>query len=347
MDLSKAIQKVKMSDWDLKKWIRALLGIPTPKRTPHAAARRSEIPVPSHPQRSPTDAEMQTQAVSNRSPSPSTPPQPAHLEFRQQPPANSTDSSSRRIEWLSGSGEVSPPKPAPKTSSPTSSSAKTIDWVGNNGSTLQPLIGLEDAFDHTPLEPGEKIAFCKKDKVAYHYSTWLFLRAHNQGRCCICGDSNVFEFHVLPGTPPAPKPQIVIARPQVMVLPGEKIIKLEQVPEHIGRLVIVEDFVHEVYKTKSTGTIFVRFEPRRFGEPPFQGFKLVIFPDYQSAWERAGISIYDYAGKTIRVRGVVQEHPTWGIEILVNSPRVIEIVANSDAESDNDFLDDDFTNNPF
>jgi hypothetical protein len=109
-------------------------------------------------------------------------------------------------------------------------------------------------------------------------------------------------------------------------MPGEQVISLAQVPNFIGRMVIIQDFVHEVYQTKSTGTFFVRFEPRNHYDPPFEGFKLVIFPDYQPNWNEVGISIWSYEKKYIRARGIVQAHGTWGIEILVNSPRVIEVV---------------------
>lgn len=90
--------------------------------------------------------------------------------------------------------------------------------------------------------------------------------------------------------------------------------------------VVVQDYVHEVYRSQNTGTYFVRFEPRKRYDPPFAGFKLVIFPNYQSAWSKAGISIFDYEGHFIRVRGVIQVHEIWGIEILVNSPNLIQIV---------------------
>ena len=55
-------------------------------------------------------------------------------------------------------------------------------------------------------------------------------------------------------------------------------------------------------------------------------FKVVIFPEYQDAWDAEGISLFDYQRKNIYVRGIIQTHEKWGIEILVNSPRVIEII---------------------
>ena len=204
---------------------------------------------------------------------------------------------------------------------------RRIDWGGSKGNVFdnpQTLIGVEDAFEHTPLLAGELVAFCTHDKVAYHLSTWEFLHAQNQGRCCICGQSDVIKLIRLPGTL-APAPQVPAPRPTVPILPGEHVIGLEDVPQFVGLAVMVQDFVHEVYRSR-TGTYWIRFEPRGPTDPPFAGFKLVIRPRYRKEWESQGIRVEDYAGHYIRVRGVVQVHETWGIEILVNSPRVIEVV---------------------
>ena len=123
------------------------------------------------------------------------------------------------------------------------------------------LIGVEDAFEHTPILAGEQVAFCTHDKVAYHLSTWEFLRAQNQGCCCICGQSHVIKLIRLPGTL-TPAPQILVPRPTVPILPGEHVIGLQDVPQFVGMAVMVQDFVHEVYRSRSAGTYFVRFEPR-------------------------------------------------------------------------------------
>jgi hypothetical protein len=226
-------------------------------------------------------------------------------------------SDSPRINW-----GIEPPS-VPKTGS-----ENRIEWGGKASSGLPDpasLLGVEDAFDHTPLEAGEKVAYCSVDHVAYHLSTWQFLRTMNQGRCCICGRSSTFLFLVLPGTL-APGKAALVYPTGGLLRPGDEIIKLKEVPSHIGLAVVVQDYVHEVYQTKSTGTYFIRFEPRRFRQPVYEGFKVVIFRDYQPTWEAMGISPNFYQDKIIRVRGVIQQHEKWGIEILVNSPRVIEVV---------------------
>lgn len=238
--------------------------------------------------------------------------------------------SSGRILWES--------EPEVRTkSTKIASSTSQVDWAGENGSGLPDpasLVGLEDAFDHTPLQPGERVAFCIRDKVAYHMETWEFLRSQNRGKCCICGRSNSLRIVTLPALPGS---QDVLPRSPSYTdafLTEGKIISLQEVPDFLNRAVIVQEEVHEVYQTKSTGTYFIRFQPRAPYEPVFSGFKVVIFNNYLKRWVASGISVEDYRGQIIRVRGVVQEHPKWGIEILVNSPRVIEIIQPEALQSD-------------
>ena len=183
------------------------------------------------------------------------------------------------------------------------------------------LVGIEDAYEHTQLVPGETVAFCKRDQVAYHLSTWVFLKAQNQGNCCICGQADSIVHIGLPGAVPTTVP----SWPPIEIPGfafGERIINLAQVPEYIGRAVVVEGFVYEVYKTNNTGTVFVRFEPRGQRGAPFDGFKVVIFPKYLRELDQLELDPKAYQGRYVQVRGLIQKHPFWGIQILVNSPRV-------------------------
>lgn len=263
-----------------------------------------------------------------------TPSPPARPAIEEGNPRAAQVTNDLRIKW-GAPVSTHPSSPAnPKLGH--NGNSRRIDWGGSTGNVLENpgvLIGVEDAFEHTPILAGEQIAFCTHDKVAYHLSTWEFLRVQNRGCCCICGKSDVIKLIRLPGTL-APAPQVLVPRPTVPILPGENVIGLEDVPQFVGLAVMVQDFVHEVYRTRSTGTYFVRFEPRGRTDPVFAGFKLVIRPRYQSEWLNQGIRIEDYAGHYIRVRGIVQVHETWGIEILVNSPRVVEVVEGPKSEKD-------------
>lgn len=306
--MSKKSKKVKKSFADQ---LREILGIEQKKRGDDSRHFESDAA-----------SSMPTQATRNAD----TAPIKAHSDRPTQPrqvPSPASPRSESRIIW----GSSTKPQPIERgTGSPIGGK---IEWTGvalSGQFDPSTLIGVEDAFDHSPLLPGERVAFCSRDKVAYHFETWEFLRSQNQGRCCICGQSIGIQMLTLPGTLVGKPLPVAPAKPQVVVLPGERVIGLKEVPDHLYQAVIVQDYVDEVYCTKSTGSYFVRFEPRSYGEKVFSGFKVVIFYNYVSRWTDMGLRVEDYQHRYIRVRGVVQQHPTWGTEILVNSPRVIEVV---------------------
>ncbi len=237
---------------------------------------------------------------------------------------SSLPSKRSEIEWgpVSQVPKLPPVQPLPPKDD------RRIDWGGGTGRAipdLATLIGIEDAFDHTVLREGEQIAFCLRDKVAYHLSTWQFLQDQNHGRCCVCGGTNVITLVRLPGTFVAqPVPIGSLTVPSIL-RPGEKPIGLKQIYNYVNRAAVVEDFVYGVHRSQK-GTYFVQFEPRRPGMRDFDGFKVVIRPRYVPAWRDARISVESYANQYICVRGVIQVHSFWGIEILVNSPHVIQIM---------------------
>ena len=156
-----------------------------------------------------------------------------------------------------------------------------MDWGGipsSSGVNLEALVGVEDAYEHTPLLPGERIAFCKRDKVAYHLATWEFLKHQNQGLCCICKQANVIEIYTLPGKFVEAPAILFPTTPVSVIRPGEKVISLEQIWDHINCAVTVQGYVHRVYKTKATGTCFIRFEPLAESDPIYEGFQSSNFP---------------------------------------------------------------------
>ena len=83
-------------------------------------------------------------------------------------------------------------------------SNQDVDW----DDSTRTLVGREDAYEHTPLQAGETIAFCQRDQVGYHIATWQFLENAGHG-CCICGSHNMQQVR-LPGAgqsaPASPAP---------------------------------------------------------------------------------------------------------------------------------------------
>jgi hypothetical protein len=269
-----------------------------------------------------------------------------HKDSRTQqgaPPRRAADPDRDRITWSDSSPTRSRRTRTPPARVATNSARNTrtarkpsragavgeIEWprAGVGQLDLSSLIGAEDAFEHTKLEAGEKVAYCTYDKVAYHLSTWKFLQEKNRGRCCSCGRSGTIQIVELPGAP------VVEAPPRAPVetrwlRETKEVIGLKEIYDHVDRAVVVEGYVHEVYQSR-IGTYFVRFERRKWRDRPFDGFKVVIFDRYSTEWLAVGLRPEMYEGHKVRVRGVIQDHEKWGIEILVNSPRVIQIIDRS------------------
>lgn len=225
-----------------------------------------------------------------------------------------------------GRSSKSHPRQAKKRSS---EEEPRIDWGSPQEGgpvDLPSLVGVEDAYEHTPLLAGERVAVCTRDQVAYHLNTWQFLKTYNRGCCCACGRGDKILLVTLPGVylQPAAEP-VYTPAPWVS---GEKVISLSDVAAYIGRAVVIEDFVYNVHRSQK-GTYFIKFQPLGQAPRPFDGFKVVIFNALAQNWERAGIDPYSYTQHIVRVRGVIRQHDAWGIEILVSSPRLIQVIDES------------------
>jgi hypothetical protein len=226
----------------------------------------------------------------------------------------------RRIMWPAEEPAASPKPPTP----PVAKTPAKVSWGDAAGGTkpgheLSLLVGVDDAFEHTPLMAGEQVALCTYDKVAYHLRTWEFLRKENQGRCCSCGRSGTIRIVTLPGVRVSAPPPVSAPDPSLLS-PGETVISLSRIRDFEGRAVVVHDFVQEVHFSQR-GTCFIKFEDR----PIPEAFKVVVFDSYQVEWEEAEVDLKSYQHRYIRVRGVIQDHWKWGWEILVNSPRLIQV----------------------
>jgi hypothetical protein len=180
------------------------------------------------------------------------------------------------------------------------------------------LVGASDPLTLTPLLPGERVHACARCRLGYHGESFDFLRAQNAGQCVGCRQADRLLVLVLPGTaPPSVAPPSRPAPPA----PAD-VVTLARIRDHVGQVVTFEGYVHKVHRSK-LGTYFVKFEQT---DKPFAGFKLVIFDRYVPHWEFAMVDPMDYQGEVARVRGLVQDHPTWDLEIIVHRPEMIAIL---------------------
>lgn len=178
------------------------------------------------------------------------------------------------------------------------------------------LVGASDPYTLTPLEAGERVTWCARCALGYHAETMAFLRQQNLGQCVGCGRSDKLAVVVLPGAAP-PGSVAPFAKPEPAVGP---VVGLAKIREHVGQVVDFEGYVHQVYRARSTGNWFVKFERTR---SPVEGFRLVIFNRYTANWDAAGVDPAGYADRVIRVHGLIQVHPTWGIQMLIDRPSLI------------------------
>lgn len=179
------------------------------------------------------------------------------------------------------------------------------------------LVGCFDPLDGTVLEAGERVVVCLACGTGYHSTSWDFLLAHNAGACCNCKRSSDLTFVVL-------EPARRATREAVDERGG--IVRLEDLRNHVNLAVVFEGRVVAHQISAATGTHFIKFHQDR---NPFKGFKLVIFASEVYRWERLGIDPASYVGQTIQVRGLLKDHPRYGLEILPKSPSSIRVVSNA------------------
>lgn len=224
-------------------------------------------------------------------------------------------SSSRRDSSAPNIPPPAPPRPKPKdTYRPTPPRGttgivfpNTSSPKGNGSSAVnqKDLEDLCDAFTGEKLDARKGLYRCEKCKVHYHADSFEVLRSENNGACVACGSTSIVSL-----TRSDTRPTGRNYDPSV--------VTLENVRSHIGRVVTFEGFVHKVEVSRRGSDYAVMFENKTW----IKGFKLVFFRD---ATNRVGGAAFINAlrGKTVRVRGLVVHHKTFGLEIIVSERSMV------------------------
>ncbi len=179
------------------------------------------------------------------------------------------------------------------------------------------LVGCYDPLDGTVLEEGERAVVCLSCNTGYHQTSWDFLAQRNNGACANCRKSSNFTvLRLIAGALPAP----------AAIDPHGAVVGLADLPALVGSVVVFEGFVFAHQISARSGTHFIKFHSDR---NPFTGFKLVIFEDDAHKWHKRGIDPASYVNQTIRVRGLLKDHPAYGLEILPKSPAQIRVLSDS------------------
>src|SRR5690606_14764532 len=146
---------------------------------------------------------------------------------------------------------------------------------------------------------------CSNCHVFYQEASMAVLREANSSKCMACGssklrrhgkgDSNAGARNHTPDT-----------------------ITLSNYREHIGQVVTFSGYVHEVKQSRRGLDYAVMFESKSWTK----GLKMVAF--------RGGVrnlggasTLKSYAGKTLTIRGLLIQDPTFGPEIIVDDPAMI------------------------
>lgn len=231
-------------------------------------------------------------------------------------PKSSNDGSSpRRGSSTPYTPPAPPTRPKPKdTYRPTPArgstgivfaDAGTPSGTGSSTVNQKDLEDLCDAFTGEKLDVSKGLFRCETCKVYYHAASFEVLRAENNGACVACGSSSIASLSQS-GTRTTGRNH------------DPSVVTLDNVRSHIGRVVTFEGFVHKVEVSRRGSDYAVMFEDKTWTK----GFKLVFFRDATRTVGGAAF-ITALRGKTIRVRGLVVDHKTFGLEIIVSQRSMI------------------------
>ncbi len=174
---------------------------------------------------------------------------------------------------------------------------------------LDPVTGVE-------FGQGDEIWQCDNCSSLYHLESRNFISEQNSNRCVVCKVQNQI-FRYRPGretTRPVTHEIARRFRPEA--------ITINNAARNVGRIALFEGRVVEVQRSKTSETYAVKFRRGRWVDV----FKLVIFQQYVGNFSQGARTIKSYQGHTIRVRGLIQRHDTFGLQILVNDEDMIEVV---------------------
>jgi hypothetical protein len=178
----------------------------------------------------------------------------------------------------------------------------------NNSELLAPsdveLDGLHDAFTGAPLDRNSGLYQCRNCKVYYHAESIQILIEVNNSKCVSCQSTNIVALVVGDKTTRGGD-----YNPNVVTLQNYK--------QHVGSVVTFEGRVYRVNESRRGNDFAVMFENKSW----VAGFKLVFF---RGSVQKIGVNyINSLVDKTVKVRGLIVKHPTFGYEIIISEKSMI------------------------
>jgi hypothetical protein len=164
---------------------------------------------------------------------------------------------------------------------------------------------LHDALTGAPLNVSLGLYQCKKCKVFYHIDSYKVLTEINSSACVSCKSTDIKLV-----------PRVTLSNTGLEYSPD--VITLDNYRNFVGQVVTFEGIVREVKVSKYGNDFAVMFEYKSW----IKGFKLVFFKrDITKFGGKSAILNMD--GKTIKVRGLIVKHDTFGYQIVVSEKEMI------------------------
>jgi hypothetical protein len=175
----------------------------------------------------------------------------------------------------------------------------------NNIPNKSDLTGLNDAFTGEPLRVELGLHQCQKCKVYYHSSSLEVINSENSGRCVACLNTN-----------------IIAITPSKTYAGGRnyqtEVVTLDNYKRHIGHAITFEGYVPRINISRDGCSYAVMFENKSWK----YGLKMVVFKGNVSKVGGSSF-INSLKGKTIRIRGLLTYHETFGYQIIVSERSMI------------------------
>lgn len=172
--------------------------------------------------------------------------------------------------------------------------------------TGEALAGLHDAFTGAPLDVRNGLHQCPACQVYYHTASVAVLREENASRCVACGSGNI----------------VALTSTQARSSRGRDynpdVVTLANYRDHFDRVITFEGKVQAVRLSRRGMDYAVMFENAAWTK----GLKLVFFRG--SVRAVGGSDFIDGLGdRTVRVRGLLINHPRFGPEIIISERGMI------------------------
>ncbi len=193
------------------------------------------------------------------------------------------------------------PKSKPRQSRPI---IEFKESGGGSSLTDIDIKDLVDALTGAPLQRNSRLFQCKHCKVFYQEQSVEVIRSENQGRCVSCLHSALVS---------------VGGRSEQRGRNADvNVITLDNYEKYVGHVITFEGYVHKVLTSRRRTDYAVMFENNSWTK----GFKMVAF---RGSAERIGGStfLHSFANRTVRVRGLLVRHKTFGYQIIINDPAMI------------------------